>query len=193
MSPTTTPENAKRPPLTAPYPWRRFFAFEVDYFIAAALCLLVLYTVRQLQGYALDDGSSILRSLTITFFEGIGEAVLLSTVGTTPGKWAFGLCVREANGEKLLFQQAALRVLKRFVYGVACGVPLLNLWRLCVSHWACANGEVLPWDTEVSYSRREDSILWEAEAWETLRWVLYVLAVVICGVGLILGIVFIAD
>lgn len=188
MSPTTIPEDAKGPSLTAPYPWRRFFAFEMDYFIASLICMLVLYTVRWQQGAALDDGSPILRCLTIAFFEGLGEAFLLSTVGTTPGKWAFGLCVRQMNGERLIFQQAALRALKRSVYGNACGVPILSLWRLWVSFRTCAKGEVLPWDMEVSYSRRLDSILWEAEVKETLRWVCCILAAALCGVGLILGI-----
>lgn len=188
MSPTTIPDDEKKLPLTAPYPWRRFLAFMMDYFITSVLCLFILYTVRWQQGAALDDGSSMLRLLTITFFEGLGEAVLLCTVGTTPGKWAFGLCVREVNGERLLFQQAALRALKRFVYGNACGIPILSLWRLWVSCRACASGEVLPWDTEVSYSRRLDSILWEAEVRETLRWVCCILAAVLCGVGLILGV-----
>ena len=192
MSPTTILDDAKKPPLSAPYPWRRFFAFLMDYFITWVICLSVLFTVRQLQGYALDEGSPTLRLLVITYFEWLGEAALLSTVGTTPGKWILGLCVRGVDGERLSFRQAAFRALKRFVYGNACGVPLLSLWRLWMSYQACAKGDILPWDTEVSYSRRADSILWEAEVKETMRWVLYILAVILCAVGFIWGVVLVA-
>lgn len=85
-------------------------------------------------------------------FAGIAEALLLCSIGTTPGKWILGLRVRQRDGSKLSFSQAVCRVVRRFVYGEGCLIPLVSLWRNWVSYKACVNEEVLPWDEGIAYS-----------------------------------------
>ncbi len=137
----------------APHPWRRWLANGLDY----ALMVLILFFFQMLVLRLPGSGESglfvrWLRQAIITFFAGAAEALLLCTIGTTPGKWIFGLRVRQRDGGKLSFFQAGYRAAQRFVYGEGCLVPLVSLWRNWVSYKACVNGEVLPWDEGIAYS-----------------------------------------
>ena len=85
------------------------------------------------------------------------EPLLLSTWGTTPGKWIFGLKVRNAHGGKLTFREAAARLSALFGYGEGWSLPGYQLYRNYKSYRACADGEVLPWDEGLSYTIRDES------------------------------------
>lgn len=136
----------------APHPWRRRFANDIDFILMAMIWQFVCILVLRMP--VAGDGSVILRwwnQIVTAVLAGIAEALLLCIIGTTPGKWIFGLRVRQRDGSKLSLSQAVCRVVQRFVYGEGCFIPLVSLWRNWVSYKACMNEEVLPWDEGIAY------------------------------------------
>ena len=63
---------------------------------------------------------------TLTF---LFEPLLLHLWGTTPGKWVFGLSVRDEDGQKLTLRTALARTLGVFVHGMGGGIPFYDLYR----------------------------------------------------------------
>ena len=149
----------------AAYPWRRFFARYLDRNLLSLLFLAVLSL-----GLRRRPGEGLLWDLFEIYLiwgvQFLVEPLLLSTWGTTPGKWIFGLQVRSADGRKLTFGEAQSRLWELFRYGEGCGIPFYSLYRNYKSFRACADGEVLPWDQgrELSYSLR-DTRPWRGAAW----------------------------
>lgn len=139
---------------TVSYPWRRFFARTLDY----ALCglpwlLLRLFVLRWhpeqsllvdlLNGY-IAYGTQLLL-----------EPLLLSTWGYTPGKWIFGLQVRDWNGNLLSFGQALDRTLGVFRRGEGYGIPFYNLYRNYKCFRRCADWEPMEWEEGLTYTIRD--------------------------------------
>jgi len=137
----------------APHPWRRWFANGLDYALMVLILFYIQLLVLRLPGSG-ESGLFVrwLRQVIVTFFAGAAEALLLCTIGTTPGKWILGLRVRQRDGSKLSFSQAGYRAVQRFKYGEGYLIPLVDLWRNWVSYKACVNEEVLPWDEGIAYS-----------------------------------------
>ena len=145
------------PPQDAPpavgEPWRRFFARMLDLNLYALAGLSVELLV--LHRFPSD-------TLLEQFFHGVAwlllmlflEPLLLSTWGSTPGKWIFGLVVRDRNGGKLTYGDALFRTWLVLWSGMALSVPFVTLYRLYKSWKACRAGEELPWE-ECSYSIRD--------------------------------------
>ncbi len=83
------------------------------------------------------------------------EPLLLSTWGFTPGKWLFGLAVRNADGGKLTFSQAFGRLSALFGRGEGWGIPFYALYRNYKSMRALEEGEVLLWEETCAYTIRD--------------------------------------
>jgi membrane-associated protease RseP (regulator of RpoE activity) len=106
-------------------PFRRFAARTIDGLVTLALLaapLPVPAGVRALLGFVAWVPL---------------EVLLLSTWGTTPGKWLLEIRVRNAAGEKLGATEAWHRVANVWAWGLGFGwppvsfvLPLLALWRL---------------------------------------------------------------
>ena len=57
------------------------------------------------------------------------EPLLLSTWGYTPGKWIFGLQVKDTYGGKIYWTTAMARTWQVFAKGEGYGIPFYNLYR----------------------------------------------------------------
>lgn len=137
----------------APHPWRRWLANGLDY--ALTVLVLEFFLLAVFHCPVTGENNPFmawLKTVRSVIFQGLLEALLLCTIGTTPGKWIFGLRVRQRDGSKLSFSQAAYRAAQRFVYGEGGHILLVDLWRNWVSYKACVNEEVLPWDEGIAYS-----------------------------------------
>ena len=139
---------------TVSHPWRRFFARSLDF----GLCRLLLNAVLAL-GFRFQAGDGLLWTLLMSYLtwavQFVLEPLLLSTWGYTPGKWVLGLTVRNAEGGKLSFSQAAARLAGVFCRGEGYGIPLYNLYRNYKCYRACDAGEPLPWEEEQAYTIRD--------------------------------------
>ena len=152
---TLTPPAADSLPVVR-YPWRRYLARLLDH----SLCVLLLNALLVLT-LRFTFGEGLLNTLVQSYLawgvQFLLEPLLLSTWGTTPGKWIFGLKVRNAHGGKLTFGEAASRLAVLFRYGEGWGLPIYQLYRNYRSFRACDDGEVLPWDEGLSYAIRDES------------------------------------
>ena len=152
---TLTPPAADSLPVVR-YPWRRYLARLLDH----SLCVLLLNAALVLTlRFTFGDGAlnTLIQSYLAWGVQFLLEPLLLSTWGTTPGKWIFGLKVRNADGGKLTFGEAAARLSALFGYGEGWSLPGYQLYRNYKSYRACADGEVLPWDEGLSYTIRDES------------------------------------
>lgn len=143
---------------TVSHPWLRWCARTLDW----GLCTLLLDAVFYLGLRFLPPDNPLIRLLMLYLSWGLVfalEPVLLCTWGTTPGKWLMGLTLRNAEGGKLTWQEAMSRLSVLFSRGEGWGLPFYSLYRNYKSYCACADGETLPWDEDLSYTLRDEKRL----------------------------------
>lgn len=136
------------------HPWRRFFARGLDVAIYATIWSAISYLALRWN----TSASSSLRFLEIVIafiMMLLLEPVLLSTLGTTPGKWLFGLQVRRYTGQKLSYLDALIRTWMVIQYGEGFSIPIYNIYRLYKSYKTCADNEELPWDEDIAYTIKD--------------------------------------
>ncbi len=138
---------------TVNHPWRRFFARTLDQslysLLWAALCLLGLrWNPEGLGGTLLSSYVSLGLMVLI-------EPILLSTWGSTPGKWIFGLVLRRRGGAKLTWGQAARRTWGVFRRGLGWGIPIYEIVRLVKCCMACSRGEAMEWEEELDWDAED--------------------------------------
>ena len=158
------------------HPWRRYFARMID---ASTLDLPVLallatglyvITPERSGWFTKAVGNEFLAGL-IFIAAGIPvEALLLSGLGTTPGKWLFGVSVRRVGGGRLGFVQAMGRAISVFVQGMGFGIPIVSIFTLVSAHQRLQKTGSTLWDAAT------DSVVSHV-AWGPWRWVFAVLAV----------------
>ncbi len=135
----------------ANHPWLRLSARMLD----LSLYWLSWMTVRMLVLRIGPGGAGLLDMIVPYVAMLLVEPFLLSTWGYTPGKWLFGLCIRDEEGDKLSVQAAAGRTWTVFVWGLGLGIPFYNLYSLYRRYSACAAGETMRWDEGLSYTIRD--------------------------------------
>lgn len=140
------------------HPWRRFFARTFDLSLYG-----LIITSMQLLVFRMDTTgkpfASIIESFLACLIMVALEPALLSTIGTTPGKWIFGLVLRNRDGSKLTYFEGFSRTLGVFGAGLGYGIPLYNIYTEIKSYQICDAGEELPWDEGFSYKLKDTSIL----------------------------------
>lgn len=85
------------------------------------------------------------------------EPLLLCTWGYTPGKWIFGLAVRNRDGGKLTWGRALSRTWGVFARGEGYGIPIYVLWRNYKCWRRCRDGEPEDWEEDTSYTMKDES------------------------------------
>lgn len=152
-----------------PHPWIRYFARAADYMLYMFVLHIFYYLIENHKpnlGMLFNIMMSIL-SIGIMFFI---EPLFLSKLGTTPGKWIFGISVTQEEGIKLSYKDAFWRTIKALWYGTGFYIPYLYFcWSDCnfilklpllaffvyhlYSYWWCweiyvKRKQPLPWDEE---------------------------------------------
>ena len=119
----------------AAHPWRRLWARLVDYTLFQFLLILTLSLFApDLLGF-LDSEDPlyvfVISSLITAILWIIPEAILLSSFGTTAGKWLLGIEIRTPGGGIPDLECALRRSFLVWVFGDACGLYPLSLltWR----------------------------------------------------------------
>ena len=139
---------------TVSHPWRRYFARSLD----LGLCSLLWMTVCLFLFRWHPDNTWPIRLLNSYAAYGILlvlEPVLLCTWGYTPGKWIFGLAVRNPLGQKLTWGKAVDRTWGVFARGEGYGIPFYRLWRKYKCYCQCKDGEPEAWEEDTSYTIRD--------------------------------------
>lgn len=142
------------------HPWRRFFARSLDLALLGMLLTLPELLVLRLNPSQIGG---VLGTLLNGYLSWglllVLEPLLLSTWGYTPGKWLFGLVLRDSDGEKLTYGDALRRTVQVFGRGEGYNVPFYNLWRNYQSYKLCAENRACEWDQECSYTIRDERAL----------------------------------
>ena len=134
------------------HPWMRLFARSLDMAIYSLLFNTLFYLGMRWYGAAdLPLIVDILADIGLLVFTFLLEPLWLHYVGWTPGKWIFGLKIRDKNGEKLSINQAWTRSWRVAQEGYGWNIPFWSLWK----HWkgfkCCQDNEDCPWDADREY------------------------------------------
>ncbi len=133
-------------------PWRRYFARTID--LGLYSLIFTLLSVKLVQVSIREIGSfwmqllDIIIGLTLMLFI---EPLMLSKLGTTPGKWILGLRLRNYFGEKMTYGDAFERTFGVIKSGLGFNIPFYSLYRLYKSYEKCSEGRRLPWDEDCDY------------------------------------------
>lgn len=147
------PPAPRRPPVEgaewAFNPWQRFWARCLELNLATGSVEILLALVFHVS--IVDGNSRFISFFSLLLGWGLVfliEPLLLSTWGTTPGKWLLGLELRDGEGRKLSRQEGLQRTWGVLGKGYGYEIPIYSLYRLYKSYRACADGEGLPYDRE---------------------------------------------
>ena len=137
-------------------PWVRFWARFLDYTIASCgigvpvTVMLFLLTSEapninartvadirliELQAEIWWKMLSYVSAVLALFAWAFIEALLLSTWGTTPGKWLFRVSIISDSGDRLTYRRALGRSLLVYLKGVGLGLPLVSFITQIVAYF----------------------------------------------------------
>ncbi|MDI9460766.1 MAG: RDD family protein [Saccharofermentanales bacterium] len=157
-----------------PYPGRRFVARLLDwsiYYVIWNYLILILLRGKIMRGLLL----MYLDTMGVMAIMLIAEPLLLSLVGTTPGKAVMGLVLRTDEGEKLSLKDSWRRTFQVFADGMGFNVLIFNLLNLSWARRNCAAGKALLWEQKHSYKIKS------TKAWRGLAVCLLALVVLFLG------------
>lgn len=124
-------------------PWVRYFARACDLWI----CAFVFGVAWGFAGMTFEIPEFVL-GLALPFIWVFVEALLLSSWGTSPGKWLLGTWVGDATGKKLSFYDALSRSFSVWFIGLGFCLPGICLVTLIVSYTKLKRQGITSWDRE---------------------------------------------
>jgi hypothetical protein len=150
-------ERAKSGRTSEPRPWQRLVARLFDYAIWGLVLALLL---SELRGLGLEPesltywlGHPFVAPILITGSWIPIEALLIASVGTTPGKWLFGVFLQFSISDayarrdtRAQLRRALQRSFRVWWEGVACGFPLLAPVLIAVAFEKLAQNQETDWD-----------------------------------------------
>lgn len=155
-SSTPPPLTAAAPPANQVRPWVRYWARMFDIYVAA---IVLGIAVGVATPHALDQpGSDQLFGLAVIFVWVFIESLLLSTVGTTPGKWLFRTRLVAPSGGKPRYLAAISRSIKVWWRGLGMGFPIASLITLMVAHGNLTKNDITSWDRDDGFTVVHDRI-----------------------------------
>jgi hypothetical protein len=162
-----------------PHRWRRFGARSIDYSVCSLLTLILPFVWA---GYApthMRDPAYVLPMLLLWVPV---EALLLATLGTTPGKWFLRvhLLPEYATRRKPRFATALRRSFFVWGAGLGCGLPLISVVTAVLASRRLEYRKITSWDLVCRFCVRCYSIgnarRFGAVAFIVIVWVCMVLS-----------------
>lgn len=159
---------------TCPHPFRRFAARILD----TTLMTLIGGAILRL-GFRVNVGISLKMvaycEIIFWLFEMMIEPLLLTTIGTTPGKFIMGIKIRDMKTKnKLDLKQAYVRALKLAWQGFGFMIPIYTVFKRAMSFLRCRMDDTMPWDNGIDVELVDES---------PARIALVIIAVVLLNVG----------
>lgn len=166
------------------HPWQRYFARMLDLNLYSAVFNVLWLVLLRDQTVILSNGifGWFLYLLLLMFTLLAAEPLWLHYWGWTPGKWVFGLKLRDEHGQKLTLSQGFERGCNVLLAGYGLNVPIFNLWRF----WRCRKlgleGRDCSWDGENDYRYTKED-----------RWfygLIFAVAIALCTAAIVIGILY---
>jgi len=146
------------------HPWYRYFARMFDYILFSFISGFIILFVAP-SFFNIPD---LIFGWLLLFVWIFIEAFLLSTCGTTPGKFFLSTTVKNSDGQNLTYWDALSRSFSVWWRGLGAGLPIVTLITLIVSHNKLRNEGITPWD-------KKDGFLVEHQKIKLLRIVIMIL------------------
>jgi hypothetical protein len=149
---TVSASNSLPTPIAVPQvrPWVRYWARMLDLYILGTLAGLAIGVVAPRVLSA--TGSDELLGFACLFVWVFVEAFLLSTIGTTPGKWLLRSRLVPNDGGPLSYSKALDRCFKVWWRGLGAGIPLVSLITLIVAHDNLTKHGITSWDKDQGFA-----------------------------------------
>lgn len=142
------------------HPWPRFFARIFD----LALCVLFVELIHRFIGGRQAGVLFTTTSVSVLSMGGIFmtliEPLFLITLGTTPGKFIWGLKVTSTENRRLNVREAYFRSIGVYIAGLGFLFPIFYIYRLIRSIIKCNRREQLFWDRGCVIEYRPDRKAW---------------------------------
>ncbi len=150
-------ERAKSGRTSEPRPWHRLAARMFDYAIWGLLLALLLSQLRSVgivpEATAHWLTHPLIAPILITGSFVPIEALLMTSVGTTPGKWLFGVYLQFSISDAYARRDTRTQLLRGFVralrvwcQGLGCGFPLLAPILVALAHERLLEHQETDWD-----------------------------------------------
>jgi hypothetical protein len=150
-------ERAKSGRTSEPRPWHRLAARLFDYALWGLVLALLLSELRGadfVPGHvAWWLGHPLIAPVLITLSWIPIEGLLIASLGTTPGKWLFGVYLQFSISDayarrdaRAHFERGLKRAFRVWWEGVACGFPLLAPILIAVAYEKVAQNQETDWD-----------------------------------------------
>jgi hypothetical protein len=150
-------ERAKSGRTSEPRPWQRLAARIFDYAIWGLVLALLLSELRGVgivpPELAFWLGHPLLAPMLITASFVPIEALLIASIGTTPGKWLFGVFLQFSISDayarrdtRAQLDRALRRAFRVWWEGIGCGFPLLAPVLIAVAYEKLAQNQETDWD-----------------------------------------------
>ncbi len=150
-------ERAKSGRTSEPRPWQRLAARIFDYSIWGLVLALLLSELRGMglvsNEFAAWVGHPLLAPVLITGTWVAVEALLIASIGTTPGKWLFGVFLQFSISDayarrdtRAQLDRALRRSFRVWWEGIGCGFPLLAPVLIAVAYEKLAQNQETDWD-----------------------------------------------
>ena len=149
----------------AAWPWARFLARQIDLTLTTSAIVIVFFLSSPATMFQMADAlgnNELIFGMALLPAALVLDAVIMGSLGTTPGKWIAGIVVRPRDGS-VTIGRALMRNLGVYVYGLAFGVPLFNLIAMAMGARRLRLGRLTRWDESGGFAvvgRRPSVLHW---------------------------------
>ncbi len=127
--------------------WQRFLAREIDNLLCTLLLLAPIVAAFRINISAVGLLFTWFVSFLAMLFMLLLEPLLLRRFGTTPGKWMFGLFLRDADRDcRPSYSDGLVRTASVLWSGMGFQIPIYSLICLVKSAKRALNEELQPWE-----------------------------------------------
>ncbi len=139
-------------------PVTRLCARAIDMFIFSFFCafITVIFFPSYINVVGSLDEESIIFYLSVMVIWIFVESLLISKLGTTLGKWLFGMRIKSVRGDQLKYMQALKRSVAVWFNGIGMGV--FTLITMVVSFNYLVNEGATSWDKDGNLILVQDEI-----------------------------------
>ena len=136
-------------------PWIRFMARIIDNTLFIIIFGLIL--VFLVPAFMEEVNGTILGFLSLFAWIFV-ETLLLITLGTTFGKWLLRIQITLKDGQKPTLLHAFKRSVKVWFFGLAMGIPFINLFTLISAHSDLSKNRITSWDKTEKFTIKHGEI-----------------------------------
>ena len=139
------------------HPWRRWCAKTTDTVVFSTVTSIVTYIILLDVSPAFADKFEILTGMLLLFLLSDPffllwipvEAMLLSSTGTTPAKWLWGISIKTAEGQNISFGTGFRRGFSMWYYGLGLSIPFVAFFTQCFAYSRLTETGATKWDHDL--------------------------------------------